>query len=197
MSSSHAKGGYARSRRLTPRQRTVIAQKAATARWNHVPALDPSRLRTVIVHHGSPAAGFFPGVDIEDSITKAISASPYNAVLTRMLPVFLWRMRETLDQDLTFDKTTDHKRLRFFVCLLRELSNQPLLPDLLAKLDSSVAPSKLTESEPFFEASRFLRSRYDELIEEQNTPAVARQCGYLMNMPMKSFTSYFSKICAP
>ena len=98
-------GGRARARALTPPRRIAIARQAARSRWNR-PVLvidrkprDHGELLAFVAHYGSDVARSKVRCSLEDVALRAVLASRRDPALARMLPVFLWRVRDALKLD--------------------------------------------------------------------------------------------------
>src|SRR5688572_17523084 len=99
------RGGHARARALPPSERTAIARAAARARWSK-PLLvidrrprDHGELTAFVAHYGARVARTTCSCSLEDVAIRAVRASRRDPALARMLPVFLWRVRNQLQLD--------------------------------------------------------------------------------------------------
>ncbi len=183
-------GGRARARALAPAQRTAIARKAARVRWSRpvFPEDGPADLASVVAHCGSSVARLREPRRLESFVVRAIRASRHDSALARMLPVFLWRMRDRLDLPRLAAEAARQGQgaaLGFFLELTAKLGRSRAFDTALARLRAKTRPSYFfygTEARPF-----------ERLAADRQTPAEARRWGLLMNMPLESFAAYFVK----
>ncbi|HET6280832.1 MAG TPA: hypothetical protein VFH73_07700, partial [Polyangia bacterium] len=96
-------GGPARARSLGSRRRKAIATKAAVSRWAK-PVLVMDRLPrgrgellSLVANYGASVAKGRIVSGLERVVLQAVKASRRDMALARMVPVFLWRVRDDLD----------------------------------------------------------------------------------------------------
>jgi hypothetical protein len=192
-------GGPARARALAARRRAEIAQRAARARWSRpldliAPPTTPAGLHAFVAHYGSSLAP--PRADLEaralaDIALASIRASRKDSALARMLPVFLWRVRDRLDRDALVQSATKSglaAEAGFFLTVAAQLGVTAVFDDAISTLRPRAHPDQPSY---FFEG---VRTRpFERAAADLNTPAEARGWGLLMNMPWDSFASYFAK----
>ena len=186
-------GGPARARALPPPRRAAIARKAARVRWSRpVLAEDASLdLAALVAHGGSSAARSPVPRRLETHVVKAVKASHRDSALARMLPVFLWRMRDRLD---TAELVREARRqgegapLGFFLETAARLGGSGVFDEALARLRANAHPAR-----PSYFFAGTSRRPFERVVTERATPAIARRWGLLMNMPWESFASYFRK----
>lgn len=186
-------GGPARARALPPSRRSAIARSAARARWSR-PVLSRSGrldLAALVAHAGSSVARVPLPRRLEAEVVRAVEMSRRDSALARMLPVFLWRVRDRLDQ-AALVRQAERKRegpaLGFFLETASKLGASRVFDEALVGLRATARPKRPSY---FFLGSD--ERPWEKAAAERNTPAVARRWGLLMNMPWESFASYFEK----
>jgi hypothetical protein len=186
-------GGRARARALTPSRRRAIARDAARARWSKPVLEEDTRLdlATLVAHVGASVARVAPPPDLEAQVVRAIEASHGDSALARMLPVFLWRMRQRLDLREVVRRARSQGEgaaLGFFLETAGKLGRSRVFDEALVRLRSSVRAARPTY---FFDGTA--GRPFEHAVAELRTPPVARRWGLLMNMPWESFASHFEK----
>lgn len=186
-------GGRARADALTPARRSVIARRAARARWaKTIMSTDsPADLWSFVAHCGSSVTAVPEGADLEAITLRAVRASRRDSALARMLPVFLWRVRHRLDLEKLVRaarRSTETAALGFFMEMARKLGRFRTFDADLALLRSSAR----SETPSYFFQGTDTRP-FERMAADLATPDVARRWGLLMNMPWDSFASYFDK----
>ena len=147
-----------------------------------------------VAHHGSVAATGDAVGDMEAIAVRAIKASRRDSAMARMLPVFLWRLRQRLDLARLVKAARRQglaPALGFFLEVASILGEGSPFEEALTQLRPSAPPARPAY---FFEGTS-LRP-FERAATDLNTPAEARRWGLLMNMPLDSFASYFRKVAA-
>ncbi|HUG55227.1 MAG TPA: hypothetical protein VMR21_16590 [Vicinamibacteria bacterium] len=187
-------GGPARARALAPARRKASARTAARARWSK-PALageGPLDLPAVVAHCGSRAAARLPPpARLEALVVRAVKASRADSSLARMLPVFLWRLRDRLDLgDLVraAGQGPEAPALGFFLEAASRLGGSAIFEDAIARLRRRARPAR-----PLYFFRGTERRAFECAAALRATPPEARRWGLLMNMPWESFEAYFAK----
>jgi hypothetical protein len=157
------------------------------------PAADTDELRTWLSAAGAPllvarpAKG--PGPSLEEVLAEGVALAHRDAGVARVLPLVLWRHRDTLDYDELVRQATlrnEDQALGFFLELTGKLGNER---KLLARA-RSLRDGRRTRTRPFF--ARPL-GRRELALARARTPALARRWGFVMNMDLESFASTFAK----
>jgi hypothetical protein len=151
-------------------------------------------LLSFVAHHGSAAAGAEPVSGLEAIVVRALRSSRRDSAMARMLPVFLWRMRERLDATKLVAIAKRQRLaapLGFFLEVAAMLGESDAFEAALAALRATVKPARPSY---FFEGTS--HRPFERGATELNTPVEARRWGLLMNMPLESFASYFRKVAA-
>jgi hypothetical protein len=192
------RGGVARAKSLSPARRAVIARQAARARWSK-PALVIDRsprghgeLLTFVAHYGSRVARGTTSHDLEAITLRAVLASRRDPALTRMLPVFLWRVRDRLDLEKLTAAARKRKiapALGYFLEVTSKLGGWRGADAALAKLRREVRP---TRPKYFFHDTA--KHPFAAMAARERTPADARMWGLLTGTPLDSFATYFQKV---
>ncbi len=191
------KGGPARARALPPKRRQEIAREAARSRWEQ-PVLvfdraprDLKELSALVGHYGTRVARGKLECDLDGVLLRALKASRRDPALARMLPVFIWRMREELDLQTLASRAKRLRRaseLGYFLELAGTLGRAPKLSSSAQKLRTTAPPRPRL----FFESAT--RNPFEAMVAGERTPEEARRWGLLTGMPTDSFASYFEKV---
>jgi hypothetical protein len=134
-----------------------------------------------------PAKGALPVV--EEVLADAVALSHRDAAVARVLPLVLWRHRDTLDHEELVRQVSarnERQALGFFLELTGSLGGDPRLMARARRLRDR----RRTRARPFFAVPPGRRAL---ALARSRTPALARRWGYLMNMGLESFTSTFEK----
>jgi hypothetical protein len=192
------RGGVARARALSPARKAAIASQAARARWSK-PALvidrspkDHGELLSFVAYYGSRVAKSTTSQDLEHIAVRAVAASRRDPAMARMLPVFLWRVRDELNlQKLTLEanKRKNGPALGYLMEVAAKLGGWKGVEVALAKLRSHAHPSR---PEYFFHGTA--NHPFAAMVAEQRTPTEARKWGLLTGTPTDSFETYFQKV---
>jgi len=174
-------------------RRAAIARRAARARWAR-PVLsedDWLGLAPLVALGGSSVARAPLPRRLETQVVRAVKASRRDSAMARMLPVFLWRTRDRLDlAELVrqAEGKSEGPALGFFLETAARLGGSGVFDETLRRLRASARPAR-----PFYFFVGAHGRPWERAAADENTPAVARQWGLLMNMPWESFASYFEK----
>ncbi len=108
-----------------------------------------------------------------------------------MLPVFLWRTRDRLDQaELVRHAAEQRERsaLGFFLEITSELGGREVFDEALRHLRARAHPTR-----PIYFFLGSAARPWERAAADEGTPTIARRWRLLMNMPWESFASYFEK----
>jgi hypothetical protein len=120
-------------------------------------------------------------------LTRALELAHRDATVARVLPVVFMRQRHNLNLDelrRRARRANQARTLGFFLDLTGRLTGDEDLRSAARSLRPKQVP--LTD---FFET----RSELERTLAEANTPEVARDWGYRLNMGMDSFESLLAK----
>jgi hypothetical protein len=125
----------------------------------------------------------------ESVVAEGFSLAHSDSTVARVMPLVLWRQRDTLDLDeLVREATRRDERAAagFFLELTGRLGHDRRLTDVARPLrDRRRSRPKLFFGRPHGE--------FELALARRNTPALARKWGFLMNMGLDSFESTFTK----
>src|SRR4051812_6891682 len=193
-------GGPARARALPASRRKAIARAAAKSRWAK-PALvidecprDHGELLAFVAHYGAHVARSTARHDLEEIAVRAIEASRGDPALARMLPVFLWRIRASVDVDKLVARSRRRRlasALGYFLELTAHLGPWRGFDRATAKLRTD---AKQKRPAYFFHETR--KNPFEAMAAEERTPIEARRWGLLTGTPKESFETYFRKTSA-
>lgn len=127
---------------------------------------------------------------LEETVVRGVSLAHRDPDVARTLPLCLYRQRHVLRADrLRYHalQLGEKRALGFFLDLTAALSGD----NDLAKWTKLLRDRRCTASLDFFHNGS--RSRLQRQIADDNTPLVARQWGFRMNMDMDTFRSTFEK----
>jgi len=171
---------------------------AARARWDS-PTLvldrrprDHAELLSFVAHYGALVCRGNPRCALEDVVFRAVRASRMDPSLARMLPVFLWRMRDKLDLDRLVTKSLGRPwsaSLGYFLELAGTLGTFDGFGGAVARLRADLRPGR---REYFFRNAR--RNPFEAMVADERTPPQAVGWGLLTGMPTEAFESYFTKV---
>ncbi len=167
--------GEARARPLSP----LVADTEKVRTW-----LSAAGAPLVV---SRPARG--PRPSIESVLAEGVALSHQDAAVARVLPLVLWRYRNTLDHAELVRQASlrnESQALGFFLELTGTLGNERRLKDRARRLRDG----RRTRTRPFF--SRPM-GRRELALARLRTPTLARRWGYWMNMDLESFASTFAK----
>lgn len=192
------RGGVARAASLSAARRTSIARQAARARWTRPVSVtsgqprDRAQILSFVANYGSRVSKIPATYDLEQVALRAVRAAPRDPVLTRMLPVFLWRTRQSMDLDRLVALTRGGKlaaTLGYFLELAAKLGSVTTFDAAVRRLRLLARP---TRPDYFFAHTRM--NPFEAMAAEQRTPAEARKWGLLTGTPTDSFETYFRKV---
>lgn len=126
---------------------------------------------------------------VEEVLADAVALSHRDAAVARVLPLVLWRHRDTLDHDALVRQVSarnERQALGFFLELTGSLGRDSRLRARARRLRDR----RRTRARPFFERAP---GRRELALARARTPALARRWGYLMNMGLDSFAAAFEK----
>lgn len=189
------RGGPARARSLSSDRRSEIARRAASKRWHFSKVVDRTprtsgELRGYVAFYGSRHAKVTAKCSLEAVVLKAAKAVRNDATLARMLPVFLWRLRDKLDWEALAKKVpaSHAPTLGYFLQLAGRLGSYGGFGPVIARLRPHVPP----KPEYFFARQR--TNVFSAMLADERTPTDAREWGLLTGTPTDSFESYFRKV---
>lgn len=194
------KGGKARARSLNPEQRSQISANAAKARWSKpFPQLDRSprnldELTALVAYYGSKVSRSVVTFNLEEVVLHAVLQSRFSPNLARMLPVFLWRLRNTLNQKsllLRAREPSQRHALGYFLELTATLGSWSGYNDSINSLRKTVEPSN-NQLCLFFTTP--VEGSFEAAVANLRTPPEARKWGLLTGTPTDSFKTYFDKV---
>jgi hypothetical protein len=169
-----------------------LVDESAT-RPQSLPAGDAERVRFWLSAAGAPllvsrpARG--PRPPIEAVLAEGVALSHSDAAVARVLPLVLWRHRDTLDHKELVRQASlrnESQALGFFLELTGMLGNERRLKERAQLLRDG----RRTRTRPFFAR---VTGRRELALARMRTPALARRWGYWMNMDLESFASTFAK----
>jgi hypothetical protein len=192
------RGGAARARSLSPARKAAIAREAARVRWSK-PALVIDRaprghgeLLSFVAHYGSRVAKGTARPDLEAIALRAVVASRRDPALARMLPVFLWRVRDRLDLEkltVAAKKRKSAPALGYFLEVTSKLGRWRGADQALATLRREAHPAR-----PRYFFHETGRHPFAAMVARERTPPDARKWGLLTGTPTDSFETYFQKV---
>ena len=183
----------ARTRSLSVQERRELARRAARARWSTaVPAA--ATVRSWLRDLGAPltraAVANERAPDPEKVVVAGLRLAHADASVARALPVMLWASRDKLrlaDLVRRARRAKEGATLGFFLELTSELAGSRPFAAASAALRQDRPPLNTF----FFEGAE--KSLVGKELAALNTPPVARQWRFLMNMPLDSFEILFRK----
>jgi hypothetical protein len=146
------------------------------------------RLRTL----GAPLT--VPPVSVSDdereqALVDGVQLAHRDATLTRVFPIVLWRQWKHVDRN-RLKETARRARVKHSLGFLAALTGQLSGDRALQQWANGLRDYRVTALRPFFELASIADSRE---ITERNTPSVAREWGFLMNLDYESFEAAFQK----
>lgn len=196
------RGGRARAEKLTPSHRATIARQAAEQRWKAKPVvLDRSprglnEMMLFVANYASPVSLGELKSGLERVVLGAVDFARDECSLARMLPVFLWRVRDSLSVERMATMASAQgpmvaAALGYFCQLTSGLGGgSEKLDDLTARLRVQLGPSL-----PRFVFFHWMKdSPVQTMVAEQRNPPEASSWGLLTGTPTDSFSSYFAKM---
>jgi hypothetical protein len=126
----------------------------------------------------------------EETVVRALKLAHKNSTVARVVPLVLFKSRERLDFETLKNRAVsagERKALGFFLDLTSELSADSKFKSRARQLRDK----RMKRVESFFVNSS--QGKFAKLLEQRNTPAVAKRWQFSMNMPLDSFASHFRK----
>ncbi len=193
------RGGSARAQVLTATEKSAIASHAARTRWSQ-PVLvidtdspsDHGELLSFVANYGTRVARLKAHPDLVDVALRAVDASRRDPSLARMLPVFLWRVRDQIDLAKLAAGAKKRKSapaLGYFLELTSSLRTWHAVKGVVARLRPFAHPRQ-----PVFFFHKTESNPFEAMVAKDRTPPEALRWGLLTGTPTDSFESYFQKV---
>lgn len=126
---------------------------------------------------------------LEEVVARGLQLAHRDPRVALVMPLVLWLNRNTLSPDRLRGaalRCDEQPALGLFLELTDVLADQRSFRSLAATLrDHRRVRARMFFDEPV--------NRYSAEVAKRNTPSVARKWGYLMTMPLDSFTATFAK----
>jgi len=125
----------------------------------------------------------------EIALARALVLAHHDPTLAKALPVLLHKLADRLDMVklVKLSKELGQKStLGFFLQLTEFLSGRSELSELYGSLKDN----RLRQTRNFFSMPS---GRYSRKLAEKNTPEIARDWFFTINMPISSFQAFFNK----
>jgi hypothetical protein len=175
-----------------PRGKVVFPNRTPQALVPRRRPRNHAELVSFVAHHGALVGASTTRCSLEDVALRAVRASRHDTALARMLPVFLWRVRERLD----LRKLTTAALLKgcaaplgYFLELASKLGAVDTFKSALPALRAHAHPDT-----PTFFFPHTSRGPLESMAVDQMTPEDARRWGLLTGTPTDSFETYFRKV---
>ena len=176
----------------------TIAREAARTRWSK-PLLvidrsprDHGELLAFVAHYGTRVARTTSTCGLERVALRAVEASQRDPALARMLPVFLWRVRDKLHLDEMVARARKKRgmapALGYFLELTAQLGSWRGFDGAVAKLRTHARPER-----PRYFFRETARNPFEAMAADERTPEEARRWGLLTGTPTDSFATHFRK----
>jgi hypothetical protein len=126
----------------------------------------------------------------EKILTHALKVARYNPTVTRVLPLVFAKNKAFLNFDLLKElaiHSGDRRALGFFLDLTFQLSRHAQFKVLAEDLFDN----RVKRKESFFLGQP--QGKYLKLLEERNTPNVAKKWYFTLNMNLESFETLYNK----
>ena len=149
-------------------------------------------LLAFVAHYGAGVARTKVRCSLEDVALRAVLASRRDPSLARMLPVFLWRVRDELELDEMIAGSRRRgiaRALGYFLDVTGSLGSWRGFDAAIAKLRKDARPNRPTYF--FLETGRH---PFEAMAAQERTPIEARRWGLLTGTPTESFATYFRKV---
>lgn len=172
--------------------RNLFEADRAAKQWNARASQGDADVLRNLKRWGAPLTkGGLPKLrlPIEETLARALVVARVNATVAQVLPVVFAKNRGTLDLprlEMLARRVGEKRTLGFFLALCAHLMKD----DGWARYSKKLKDRRFRRTEDFFLNVRGKRSRK---LAEKNTPALAREWNFRMNMPMKSLESAFHK----
>ncbi len=149
-------------------------------------------LHSFVANFGARCVRATTTCQLENVVLRAVSASRKDPSLSRMLPVFLWRVRKNLNLEELTAKAVNKRRAQVLGYYL----------DLAGKVGSTKAFSKSVKAlrphvradRPVFLFPETAKHPFEVFATKQDVSDYARKWGLLARMPLEGYKSYFSKV---
>jgi len=189
------RGGPARAKALSARRKVEIARTAAKARWKPTVLVlsqprDHGELQCFVAFYGNGLTQADDSCEPVAVLLRAVAASRNDGGLARMLPVFIWRTRNTLlarPKELTAVSPEDACALGYFLELTCKLGGFQAA-SVLKALRRKAKPIK----DPFVFFRLMDASMLREFAMERTSP-LAKSWNLVLGEPDESFESYFAQ----
>ncbi len=198
MTSLGRRGGVARAQKLDDARRKEIASTAARKRWQG-PALvidadprDSGELLNFVANYGAKVSKKTASCDLIGATMRALRVSREDPFLSRMLPVFLWRVRNEISVD---DLVTRSRAARlgpvlgYFLELTARVSGFGGFAEAISGLRRDSVGVR-----PTYFYKRTGESPFEAMAADEWTPSFAKRWGLLTGTSVESFASYFKKV---
>jgi len=149
-------------------------------------------LLSFVAHFGAHVTNAATKCNLEDVALRAVTASRRDPSLARMLPVFLFRVRDSLNLSELTAKAVERgcaSRLGYFLEVASKVSSVRTFRPAVATLRQHAHAER-----PVFLFARTENHPFEALLAHENTPKDARRWGLLTSTPLDSFSSYFNKV---
>lgn len=149
-------------------------------------------LLSFVAHFGARVTNAATRCNLENVVLRAVVASRRDPSLARMLPVFLFRVRDGLKLDELTAKAVARgcaSRLGYFLEVASKVSSVRTFRPAMATLRQHAHANR-----PVFLFARTQSHPFEAMLAHENTPNDARRWGLLTSTPLDSFSSYFNKV---
>ena len=149
-------------------------------------------LLSFVAHFGSRVTNATTRCNLEDVAIRAVTASRQDPSLARMLPVFLFRVRDSLDLDKLTAKALKAgcaAHLGYFLEVTSKVSSVQTFRASMTNLRQHAHANR-----PMFFFVRTESHPFEAMIALERTPQDARRWGLITGTPLDSFSTYFNKV---
>ena len=151
-------------------------------------------LRSFVAHFGGSRVQTTTRCGLEKVVLRAVEMSRRDPALARMLPVFLWRVRASLDLDKLTTKAVERgcaPTLGYFLEVAGKVSTDRTFRPAVRALRWHADARR-----PVFFFKRVEKHPWEAMAARQRTPRDARRWGLLTGVPLACFSTYFEKVAA-
>ena len=158
--------------------------------------LKASEVESHLFVYGAPLGGVKSTecwLSLEEALVAGVALARKNSTVARVLPVVVAKNVKAIDSAKLLFLTRQeslNQEMGFLLDLTGTLSGSRKFKDLARQLKDH----RVKKSQPFFTESP--KGKYARLLEDQNTPYVAKKWHFSMNMGLDSFSSLFEKSMA-
>jgi hypothetical protein len=151
-------------------------------------------LLSFVAHFGARVTRAVATSNLENVALRAVAASRRDPALARMLPVFLWRVRDDLNLD---ELTTKAVRqgcapvLGYYLEVATKAGSVPRFKKALSTLRRHAHVNR-----PVYLFRQTRKYPFEAMAAMERTPDVARRWGLLTSTPLDSFETYFHKVAS-